>query len=116
MRLTEIPPADFSRRSRGDEYFRSYGEFSRKAFTTVAAHGPYYNVVAAGKEVRERIARAFVNAVKMAKVAEADVFNLHLGWKLYGEAREILFIEPTRFLVEQISKYISSETIADIRP
>ena len=33
-----------------------------------------------------------------------------------GEAREILFIEPTRFLVEQISKYISSETIADIRP
>ena len=54
MRLTEIPPADFSRRSRGEEYFRSYGEFARKAFTTVTAHIPYYNVVIAGREVREK--------------------------------------------------------------
>jgi len=113
MRLSEIPPADFSRRSRGDEYFRSYGEFSRKAFTTVAAHGPYYNVVAAGKEVRERIARAFVNAVKMAKVAEADVFNLHLGWKLYGGDRDVeLASEVIKKLAEVAPEnmYISLET------
>jgi len=113
MRLTEIPPADFSRRSRSEEYFRSYGEFSRKAFTTVTAHGPYYNVVVAGKEVRERIIRAFVNAVKMAALAGADVFNIHLGWKLYGGDRDIeLASEVIKKLVEAApeSMYISLET------
>ena len=45
MRLTEIPPWDFSRRMRGREYFGSYRDFAGKAFTTITAHAPYYNLV-----------------------------------------------------------------------
>lgn len=40
-KLTEIPPYDFARRSRGEDYFQQYREFASKAFTTVTAHAPY---------------------------------------------------------------------------
>jgi len=34
----------------------------------------------------------------------------------YCEARKILFLEPTRFLVEQISKYISKVSNIEATP
>ena len=51
MKLTEIPPYDFSRRSRRLEYFQQYRELATKAFTTITAHAPYYNVVSTVSEV-----------------------------------------------------------------
>ena len=58
-------------------------------------------------------ATAFVNAVKMVALAGADVFNLHLGWKLYGGNRDIeLASEVIKRLIEAAPEnmYISLET------
>jgi endonuclease IV len=89
MKLTEIPPYDFSRRSRGLEYFQQYREVASKAFTTVTAHAPYYNVVSSVPEVRERSWRALVAAARKAAEAGAEVFNLHLGWRVWMDERDI---------------------------
>ncbi len=89
MKLTEIPPYDFSRRSRGLEYFQQYREVAGKAFTTVTAHAPYYNVVSTIPEVRERTLKALVAAVRKAREAGAEVFNLHLGWRAWMDERDI---------------------------
>ncbi len=89
MKLTEIPPYDFARRSRGVDYFKQYRELAKQSFTTITAHAPYYNVVSTVREVQERSTRALVNAVKMAAEAGAEVFNLHLGWRAWMDQRDI---------------------------
>ncbi len=89
MKLTEIPPYDLSRKSRGSEYFEAYRDFATKAFTTVTAHAPYYNIVSESKYVRERVLRAMKAALRRAAEAGAEVFNLHLGWKVFGGDRDI---------------------------
>ncbi len=113
MKLTEIPPADFSRRGRGPEYFSSYGEFSKKAFTTVTAHAPYYNVVNYSKAVRERVVKALRAAIRYAAQAGAEVFNLHLGWRVFGSQRDLdVASEVIKELLKEAPKemYISLET------
>ncbi len=113
MKLTEIPPADFSRRSRGPEYFESYREFARKAFTTVTAHAPYYNVVSDSKLVRQRVLKAMKAALRNAALAGAEIFNLHLGWKVYGGDKDIeLAAEFIKELLKEAPQnmYISLET------
>ncbi len=87
-KLTEIPPYDFSRR-RPDEYFTSYRELASKAFTTITAHGPYYNVVSTNKAVQESVTKALLNAVRKAKLAGAEIFNLHLGWRAFFDDRDL---------------------------
>jgi hypothetical protein len=89
MKLTEIPPYDFSRRSRGPEYFEQYREFASKAFTTVTAHAPYYNVVSTVPEVYMKTRKALIAAAKKARMAGAEVFNLHLGWRAWMDNRDI---------------------------
>ena len=89
MKLTEIPPYDFSRRSRGPEYFEQYREFASKAFTTVTAHAPYYNVVSTVPEVYEKTRKALIAAAKKARMAGAEIFNLHLGWRAWMDSRDI---------------------------
>lgn len=95
MKLTEIPPYDFARRSRREDYFRSYGQLAREAFTTITGHAPYYNVVSTSPEVVEKSRRALVRAVQMAKLAGAEVFNLHLGWRAYMDHRDLEIAEET---------------------
>ncbi len=89
MKLTEIPPYDFSRRSRRLEYFQQYRELATKAFTTITAHAPYYNVVSTVPEVYERSKKALVAAAKKAREAGAEIFNLHLGWRAWMDNRDI---------------------------
>jgi endonuclease IV len=89
MKLTEIPPRDFTRRSRGAEYFQQYRDIASKAFTTITAHAPYYNTVSTIKEVYERSRKALIAAAKSAREAGAEIFNLHLGWRAWMDHRDI---------------------------
>jgi len=89
MKLTEIPPYDFARRSRGSDYFKQYSEIAKQAFTTITAHAPYYNVVSTVKEVHERSLKALISALRNAKLAGAEVFNLHLGWRAWMDQRDL---------------------------
>ena len=89
MKLTEIPPYDLSRRSRGPDYFEAYREYASKAFTTVTAHAPYYNVVSVNPVVQKRSLRGLLQAVSRAKAAGAQIFNLHLGWRAYMDERDL---------------------------
>ncbi|MCE4624904.1 MAG: TIM barrel protein [Desulfurococcales archaeon] len=112
MKLTEIPPYDFSRRARGEDYFRRYAEFAREAFTTIVAHAPYYNVVSTDREVMERSWRALVAAARKAKIAGAEIFNLHLGWRAYMDERDLeLAGELLKKLVKEMGPdgYVSVE-------
>ncbi len=113
MKLTEIPPADLSRKSRTPEYFSNYKEFSSKAFTTVTAHAPYYNVVSYSSEVRRRVLKAMKAALRRAYEGGAQVFNMHLGWKVFGGDKDI---EMASEFIKELLKdapqdiYISIET------
>jgi len=89
MKLTEIPPYDLARRGRSDDYFESYREFAKKAFTTITAHAPYYNVVSTSRIVVERSLKGLREAVRRARLAGAEVFNLHLGWRAYMDQRDL---------------------------
>ncbi len=111
-RLTEIPPADFSRRSRDESYFKSYAEEARKVFTTITAHAPYYSLVTYHPETRARVLKAMKHAVRMAALAGAEVFNVHLGPKVMGPERDC---EVVAEIVKELLKvddkiYISLET------
>ncbi len=88
MRLTEIPPYDFVRRRFGDEYFKEYAELS-KVFTTVTAHAPYYSTVSEDKKILEGARKGLIASAKKAEIANAEVFNLHLGGKLEDLDRTI---------------------------
>ena len=89
MKLTEIPPYDLSRRSRGEEYFRAYREYAEKAFTTITAHAPYYNVVSTSPYVQQRSLKGLLAAVERARMAGAMIFNLHLGWRAFMDERDL---------------------------
>ncbi len=89
MKLTEVPPRDFSRRTRTEEYFQQYREKTLDVFTTVTAHAPYYNVVSRSREVQEATTKALLDAVRKAKLAGAEVFNLHLGYRAYMDERDL---------------------------
>ena len=112
-RLTEIPPWDFTRRSRGPDYFEAYKEFAGKAFTTVTAHGPYYNLVADHPDIAKRVTRALKAAVEKARMAGAEIFNLHIGWRVYMDQRDLEAVaDLVKKLLENAPEnfYISLET------
>ena len=79
MRLTEIPPRAFSRKGIDEDYFKKYGESCKGVFTTVTAHGPYYSLTSKDKKVLKDVKKAMSTAIKMAKIAGAEVFNIHIG-------------------------------------
>ncbi|ADI31485.1 Xylose isomerase domain protein TIM barrel [Staphylothermus hellenicus DSM 12710] len=113
MRLTEIPPRDFSRKTRGLDYFEAYRDFATKAFTTIIAHGPYYNLVSDHPEIAKRILKAMRAAVKKAAMAGASIFNVHLGWRVFMDDRDL---EAVADMVKKMlevapeNMYISLET------
>ena len=81
MRLTEIPPYDFTRRRYSEEYFKEYRGLTG-VFSTVTAHSPYYSTVSDDVYALERARRGLIAAAKKAEIAGAEIFNLHLGGKL----------------------------------
>jgi len=112
MRLTEIPPAEFSRRYYTEEHFIKYRELSSKYFHLVTAHAPYYSLVNHDKYTHEKVKRAMVQAAKKASVAGAKIFNMHLGPKVRGVPYDY---EPVVDVVKAIlnevpSIYVSLET------
>ncbi len=103
MKLTEIPPYDFAKRGRGEDYFNQYREFASKAFTTITAHAPYYNVVSIDREVMLRSWRALINAARLAKLGGASIFNLHLGWRAFLDSRDLEYtIEFLKKLTSEV--------------
>ncbi len=110
-RLTEIPPYDFTKRKLSDDYFREYGELS-KVFNTVTAHSPYYSTTSEDEEKLERARRGLVASAKKAELANAEIFNLHLGGKLDDVDRSIEMASETvrRILNETERIKISLET------
>ncbi len=113
MRLTEIPPWDFSRRTRGPEYFEAYSEFGKKAFTTITAHAPYYNLISDSPAISSRILKIMKAALEKAVKAGAEVFNMHLGWRVYMDQRDLDAIaDIVKKLLEAAPEnvYISLET------
>ncbi len=110
-RLTEIPPGDFSRRRVGGDYFKKYAEAS-KGFTTVTAHAPYYSTVSEDGTKLNLARKALIDAVRKAELANAEIFNLHLGGKLEDIDRSIeIAAETVRLLLENSKKIrISLET------
>lgn len=113
MRLTEIPPWDFSRKSRGLDYFEAYRGFAGKAFTTIIAHGPYYNLVSDHPEISKRIEKALKAAIKKAVAAGATIFNLHIGWRVFLDNRDLEAVaDMVKKLLEVAPEnmYISLET------
>ncbi len=111
MRLTEIPPYDFTRRRYIDEYFKEYGELA-KAFSTITAHSPYYSTVSDNAENLERARKGLIAAAKKAEMAGAEVFNLHLGGKLEDLDKTIeMATETIKMILDNTEKIkISLET------
>jgi len=95
-----------------EDYFRQYRE-SSKSFTTITAHAPYYSLLSYNKEVIEKSIKAMRNAVKNAVIAGAEIFNMHIGVKVFRDERDIELVAST---VKEIMKdfedkiYFSLET------
>ncbi len=112
MRLTEIPPAEFSRRYYTEEHFVQYRQLATKYFYIITAHAPYYSLVNHDPYTHERVKRAMVQAAKRARLAGAAIFNMHLGPKVRGVPYDY---EPVVDVVKAILKevpdiYVSLET------
>lgn len=110
-RLTEIPPRIFMRRI-DEGYFKMYRERS-KSFTTVTAHAPYYSILSRDRDIVEKSIRAMRNAVRMSIVAGAEIFNLHIGPKVYYDDRDLdLVADFLKKIMEEAGDkiYFSLET------
>jgi len=83
LRLTEIPPGDFMRRDRGEEYFVKYAQDAKPAFATITAHAPYYD-----PKDPDGL-KAHKAAIVRAEKAGAQVYNLHMG-RVKGDREEAL--------------------------
>ncbi|NPA86302.1 MAG: TIM barrel protein [bacterium] len=111
-KLTEIPPYEFSRRSRTEQYFESYRKACEGVFTTVTAHAPYYAIVSDRPDSLERSLRGLKRAVRMARIAGAEIFNLHIGGILEDreKAIDVAADSVKQLLQEAGDMYISLET------
>ncbi len=86
-RLTEIPPRIFMRRV-DEAYFTRYGE-AAKYFTTITAHAPYYSLLSYDPETREKGIRALHRAAELSVKARAEVYNMHIGPRVWGGERDL---------------------------
>ncbi len=103
MKLTEIPPYDFSRKNRDLEYFKEYHAKVKKAFTTVTAHAPYYSLIPRDLYEIDKLKKIMLDIATKAELAGAEILNLHIGGKLDDKTREIE-------IVSDIIKYLLSNT------
>ncbi|MCE4610023.1 MAG: TIM barrel protein [Desulfurococcales archaeon] len=102
LKLTEIPPRDLAYK-RDPSYFDDYRSFSQKAFTSITAHAPYYNVVSVDKETMEKSWRGLIAGAEKAKRAGAEIYNLHLGWRAYMDHRDLDYaVEFFKRLTEKV--------------
>ncbi len=105
MRLTEIPPYDFTRRKYGDEYFVEYAELA-KPFSTITAHSPYYSTTSEDSVKLEKARKGIIASAKKAELANAEIFNLHLGGKLDDLDKTIEMATETISMILQNTKRI----------
>ncbi len=77
-RLTEIPPAVFMKRL-SDKYYDNYRKLAEEYFTTITAHGPYYNLGSDLIKGKDTSTKAHLKAVELAKKCGAHIYNYHLG-------------------------------------
>jgi len=112
MRLTEIPPRIFSRRAIDEKYFREYGSTCKDVFTTITAHAPYYSLTSEDKSTLKATERAMKSAIKLSRVAGAEIFNLHIGSALddRDKAIEMAADMVKKLLKEEKKILISLET------
>ncbi|ENN96747.1 hypothetical protein J422_00481 [Methanocaldococcus villosus KIN24-T80] len=71
-RVTEIPPAILSRRL-PEGYYESYKRLAKEYFSTILAHGPYYQLSS------ESGLRGHISAIEKASICGAEIYNYHLG-------------------------------------
>jgi len=109
MKLTEIPPWDLARR-RDESYFDEYREQATKAFTTITAHAPYYNVVSVDPGVMAKSWRGLIAGAKRAKRAGAEIYNMHLGWRAFMDHRDLDYtVEFLKKLTSEVDILVSVE-------
>ncbi|NJE07278.1 hypothetical protein E3E31_01745 [Thermococcus sp. M39] len=85
MRLTEIPPAAFNRKE--EDYFRDYAYIAKEAFTTITAHAPSYGLINRLPKMQEKVVSSLKHDIQMASLAQAEVFNIYIGRKVYNDER-----------------------------
>ncbi len=103
MKLTEIPPYDFSRRRNPPEYFERYKEIARQAFTTVTAHAPYYALIPKypTKENIEKVKRIMLDVAIKARTAGAEILNMHIGGKTGDPDRDVEIVaDVVKYLIQ----------------
>jgi len=112
MRLTEIPPADFSRKGYTDEYFKQYNEMASRYFYLITAHAPYYSLVNYDEYTHQKVKRTMVLAAKRARIAGAKIFNMHLGAKVKGVPYDYEpVIDVVKSILDEVPDiYVSLET------
>lgn len=106
-RITEIPPAILSRRL-PPEYYENYKKLSNEYFTSILAHGPYYNMTS------EKGLNAHISAIEKATICGANIYNYHLGKRLNDDNINA-YLEILKKFSEVNSDIIySPETAANI--
>ncbi|AAR39217.1 NEQ368 [Nanoarchaeum equitans Kin4-M] len=103
MKLTEIPPYDFSRRNRPIEYFKQYKEKATKAFTTITAHAPYYSLIPRDLRQLDKIKKIMLDVAIKAKTAGAEILNMHIGGKTGDPDKDVE-------IVTSVLKYLLQNT------
>ncbi len=89
-RLTEIPPAIFMKRL-NEKYYDNYKKLAEEYFTTITAHGPYYNLGSDLIKGTDKSLRAHLKAVELAKKCGAHIYNYHLGTRNKDEEENYKF-------------------------
>lgn len=100
-RLTEIPPRVFSRKAIDEKYFKEYKKTCKGVFTTVTAHAPYYSLTSDDPETLRDVERAMKSAIKLASIAGAEMFNVHIGSALRDRTKAI---EQASELIKKLLK------------
>jgi len=101
MRLTEIPPRVFSKKRIDEKYFKEYKKTCKDVFTTITAHGPYYSLTSEDPETMKDVEKAMKSAIKLANLAGAEIFNVHIGSTLDDKNKAI---EQASDLIKKLLK------------
>ncbi|HIP89936.1 MAG TPA: xylose isomerase [Candidatus Nanopusillus sp.] len=103
MKLTEIPPYDFSRKNNTPKYFKRYKEIAKNAFTTITAHAPYYALLPRDLREIDKIKKTMLDVALKAKTAGAEILNMHIGGSTGDKNRDVE-------IVSDIMKYLIQNT------
>ncbi len=103
MKLTEIPPYDFTRKRYTIDYFKEYGTLAKKAFTTITAHAPYYSLIPRDLRQLKKIKKIMLDVAIKAKTAGAEILNMHIGGKTGNKDKDVE-------IVSDVLKYLIQNT------